>query len=120
MGKVIRGFATSVGTPDTAYVVPYPYWVDTRLVGINAGYPRKDYALWPQDFEKTIEQPNPKLFLLKTEDQEDLAKLEALYPKGTVNVFHVSEFEGKDFYEFFVPPDSPATKAPTPQPDSAP
>ncbi len=108
MGNVIHGFATSVGTPDTAYVVPYPYWVDTRLVGINAGYPRKDYALWPQDFQKTLGQPNPKLFLLKAEDQEDLAKLEAIYPTGTVKVFHVSEFEGKDFFEFFVPPDKPS------------
>ena len=45
IGQVIRGFADSVGDADDAYVIPYPYWVDTRLVGINAGYPTTDYAL---------------------------------------------------------------------------
>ncbi len=107
LGQVIHSFATTVGTPDTAYVVPYPYWVDTRLVGINAGYPRKDYALWAQDFPSTLEQPDPKLFLLKPEDQESLAQLEQLYPNGTEKTFHVSEYDGKDFIEFFVPPDAP-------------
>ncbi len=116
LGRVVRGFATTIGTPDTAYVVPFPYWVDTRLVGINAGYPRKDYALWPQDFEKTLEQANPKLFLLKVEDQEDLVRLEQLYPNGSVNLFHVSEYEGKDFLEFFVPPDPSGSGVPQPSP----
>ena len=45
IGKVIRGFAESVGTSETAYVVPFPYWVDTRLVGINAGFPKGLCAL---------------------------------------------------------------------------
>ncbi|MCX8025723.1 MAG: hypothetical protein N3A60_11020, partial [Thermanaerothrix sp.] len=82
IGHVIRAFADSIGSPDSAYVVPYPYWVDTRLVGINAGYPLKDYALWPQDFEKTLDQPGAKLFILKPEDQAALDKLRQLYPSG--------------------------------------
>jgi hypothetical protein len=39
MGEVIRQFTTSVGSEDTAWVLAYPHWVDTRLVGMNAGYP---------------------------------------------------------------------------------
>ncbi len=111
LGQVIRSFATMIGTPDTAYVVPYAHWVDTRLVGINAGYPRKDYALWAQDFPSTLDQPNPKLFLLKPEDQESLAQLQQMYPNGTQKLFHVSEYDGKDFIEFFVPPDTPDVSA---------
>lgn len=106
IGHVIRAFADSIGNPDTAYVVPYPYWVDTRLVGINAGYPLKDYALWPEDFEKTLEQPGPKLFILKPEDQAALEKLRALYPAGSL-YYYDSHREGKDFLIFFVPPQTP-------------
>jgi len=106
IGHVIRAFADSIGNPDTAHVVPYPYWVDTRLVGINAGYPLKDYALWPEDFEKTLEQPGPKLFILKPEDQAALEKLRALYPAGSL-YYYDSHREGKDFLIFFVPPQTP-------------
>jgi hypothetical protein len=102
IGQVVRGFASSIGTPDTAYVVPYPYWVDTRLVGINAGYPTKDYALWPKDFEKTLPDPHTKMFILKTEDQEDLATLVALYPQGVLSNYK-SGLEGKDFVMYLVP-----------------
>jgi hypothetical protein len=96
IGSVIRGFTQTIGSPDNAYVVPYPYWVDTRLVGINAGYPLKDYALWPDSFESTLNVSGPKLFILKSEDIEDLAKLQKLYPKATT--FHYAdEWQGKDF-----------------------
>lgn len=106
IGHVVRAFADSIGDPDSAYVVPYPYWVDTRLVGINAGYPLKDYALWPQDFEKTLDQLGAKLFILKPEDQAALDKLRQLYPMGFL-YYYDSHREGKDFLIFFVPPTTP-------------
>jgi hypothetical protein len=102
IGRVIRGFADSVGTSDTAYVVPFPYWVDTRLVGINAGYPQKDYALWPDNFKDTLTEKRTKMFILKAEDTEDLAKLQAMYPSGTITTFR-NPREGKDFFIFLVP-----------------
>jgi Dolichyl-phosphate-mannose-protein mannosyltransferase len=102
IGQVIGSFADSIGTPDTAYVVPYPYWVDTRLVGINAGYPFKDYALWPQDFASTQEIHSAKLFIVFYQDQTDLDALKAMYPNSTQTMFH-SPYEGKDFYILFVP-----------------
>ena len=103
MGKIIHAFATSIGTPDSAYVVPFPYWVDTRLVGINAGYPTKDYALWPDNFKDTLSDPHAKLFLVKDEDQKDLDALTALYPQSTYWMFH-SPLEGKNFWIMLVPP----------------
>jgi hypothetical protein len=105
IGQVIRGFADSVGTPDTAFVVPYPYWVDTRLVGINAGYPFKDYALWPDDFASTQEIHSAKLFIVFNQDEDDLKKLEAMYPNSTQTSFH-SPYQGKDFYILSVPADT--------------
>ncbi len=107
IGRVIRGFADSVGTSETAYVVPFPYWVDTRLVGINAGYPQKDYALWPDNFKDTLTEKRAKLFILKAEDTEDLAKLQSMYPVGTTTTF-TNPREGKDFFIFIVPAQAPA------------
>lgn len=103
IGQVIRGYIDAdLGTPDSAYVVPFPYWVDTRLVGINAGYPTRDYAIWPDQFAITLDQPGNKLFILKSDDSEDLEKLKALYPHG-VSSLHKAAREGKDYIVFLVP-----------------
>lgn len=102
IGGVIRGFADSVGTPDTAYVVPYPHWVDTRLVGINAGFPKKDYALWHENFEDTLPDPRAKLFIFKPEDTVTQEKLAELYPGGMLTR-HITAREGKDFMMYLVP-----------------
>lgn len=103
MGQVIRDFADTVGTPDTAWVVPYPYWVDTRLVGMNAGYPTKDYAIPPDQLQSTVSLPGPKLFLVDMEDRQTVTTLNNLYPHGFLKEFH-SKYPDKDFLEFFVPP----------------
>ncbi len=101
IGQVVGGFARSVGEPDKAWVIPYPYWVDTRLVGIEAGYPRKDYALFPELLEQTLSVRPPKLFILKPEDQATLEALWALYPQGRVWRYR-SPVQGKDFLMYFV------------------
>jgi hypothetical protein len=103
IGKVIRAFSESQGNPDTAYVIPYPHWVDTRLVGINAGYPQKDYALWLDTIEATLEEPRAKLFIIKPEHVEAVDKVRSLYPSGSLYFYDV-ELEGKDFLLYFVPP----------------
>jgi hypothetical protein len=103
MGHVIRGFADSVGTPDTAWVVGYPYWVDTRLVSIEAGFPIKDYAIWPQNFEETKFLDGPKLFILNTQDKEDLNTLLTMYPTAKVTTF-TSKAPGRDFLIMLVGP----------------
>lgn len=103
IGAVIRGFSESQGNPDTAYVVPYPHWVDTRLVGINAGYPMKDYALWPDQFETTLSEPRAKLFVINPRDEDAVKKLQEMYPTGSLYLYDV-ELEGKDFLLYFVPP----------------
>jgi hypothetical protein len=103
IGAVIRGFADSIGTPDSAYVIPYPYWVDTRLVGINADYPTKDYALDRDKIPTTLDNPLAKLFIFKPEDTDTEAVLKKLFPNGT-EVRHTSIYADKDFIVFSVPP----------------
>ncbi|NPV86389.1 MAG: hypothetical protein HPY45_10325 [Anaerolineae bacterium] len=102
IGHVIRAYADSIGSKDSAYVVPYPHWVDTRLVGVNAGYGPQDYALPRERIEETLAFMGPKLFIVNTADEETLIQLKKLYPKGTQKLFD-SSLEGKDFIMYFVP-----------------
>jgi len=104
IGASIRAFSDTIGSPDTAYVVPYPHWVDTRLVGINAGFPLKDYALWRENIPTTLDEPRAKLFVVKPEDIETQNLLDQLYPQGTWQLKQVTRYEGKNFLLFFVPP----------------
>ncbi len=103
LGAVIRQFADTVGTEETAWVVPYPHWVDTRLVAIRAGVPGKDYAIWPDQLPQTLEEPQTKMFLFKLEDTSAMDTLRELYPTGSMQLYD-SEIQGKDFYIYFVPP----------------
>jgi hypothetical protein len=102
MGRVIRAFVAAGNDVNNAWVVPYPYWVDTRLVGIQSGYPTRDAALWPEEFERTLDVPGNKLFIVKDEDLDNLSLLRGLYPNGALGKFD-SPIEGKDFWIFTVP-----------------
>jgi hypothetical protein len=104
IGAVIRSFVATVGDPDSAYVVAYPHWVDTRLVAINAGYPNRDFALWPEHFQDTLVNPNPKLFIIFSIDQASIEALRELYPQGHLRL-HQSQVEGKNFWLYMVLPE---------------
>jgi hypothetical protein len=104
IGSVIREFSGSLGEPENAYVVAYPHWVDTRLVGINAGFPTKDYAIAPDNLAQTLGQPGPKLFVIYPQDESALAELQLLYPRGYLKTYP-SQVEGKDFWTFYVLPE---------------
>lgn len=101
-GRLIRGFSQSIGTYDQAYVVAYSHWMDTRLVGIHAGKPTMDYAIWPDQIALLPDTGSPMLFLLNRNDSEGLGVLTRKYPDGTISVFQ-AEFEGQDFLIYYVP-----------------
>lgn len=105
IGEICRNFIDSVGTPETCYVSGLGHWVDTRLVAMVAGYPDKDFALWPDHYEDSLSNPNAKIFIVKADNSDDLAKLRALYPEGFITM-HPSTVEGRDFIVFFIPPTS--------------
>ena len=102
IGSVIKGFADSIGDYESAFVIPYPYWVDTRLVGINAGAPRKDYAL-PRDMIFSVgNAERPMLFIYKEDDLETAESLNRLYPDGKA-ILQENNYPGKSFYSYLVP-----------------
>lgn len=103
MGSVVQQFGNLFGQTETAWVVAFPYWVDTRLVGMNAGEPTRDMAIWPESFSVTLEDPRPKLFLVKPDDTTDLELLKQLYPQAVLQLYHF-EVPDRDFIIFYVPP----------------
>jgi len=109
MGAVIKEFEITYGTTETAWIVPYPHWVDTRLPGVWAGIPNRDFAMWRENLPDTLELSGPKLFLVKANvsgspenDQETLDALTELYPQGRLKL-HKSNVEGHEFWIFLVP-----------------
>ena len=104
MGEVVHDFGAMYGSTETAYVVPYAYWVDTRLVGMNAGDPIRDYAIPPEQISATLSDPRPKMFLVYPEDTPDLDLLRQIFPQGNLSTYKSQV--GKDFYIYMVPPAS--------------
>ena len=104
MGTVIAQFANTIGDEDSAWVVAYPHWVDNRLIGINAGFPAKNYEIWPDDIASTLEVPAPKMFLYNPLDTEAAEILQQVYPRGAESRYG-SEFENKDFFIYVIPVD---------------
>jgi len=101
IGGAIRDFSDTIGSQENAFVVAYPHWVDTRLVGINAGVPTRDFAIWPDDFSKTLNSTGPKVFIVKIDDMDSLVKLQNLYPSGVVQRYSAAD-GNKDFFQYFV------------------
>ena len=97
------------GQTDTVWIVPFPHWVDTRLPGVWAGIPNRDFAVWREHLPETVQLPGPKLFLVKANldvpennDQETLDVLRELYPDGMLEMYD-SDVIGHDFWIYSVP-----------------
>jgi hypothetical protein len=114
MGDVIKEFGLVYGETDTVWIVPFPYWVDTRLPAIWAGIPNRDFAIPSDQLAGTLQISGPKLFMVKANldnpdanDQKSLDTLKQLYPQGTLSL-HQSPVPDHDFWIYFVPaPTSP-------------
>lgn len=102
MGSVIAEFRQDYGTTDTVWIVAYPHWVDTRLPGVWAGIPNRDFAIWPEQIEMTLPLAGPKMFLLRPDDANGLETLQRLYPQGYLRRF-ASQVTSHDFLIYFVP-----------------
>lgn len=105
MAKVLKDFKGTFGSTDNAWIVGYPYWVDTRLPSIVNGERIKDYAIWPDQFEETLQYAGPKLFIFNKDDTSDLGVLHGMYPQGYVTRYK-SAIEDRDFLIMVVLPEN--------------
>ena len=103
IGAIAREFADTIGSPDTIWVMGYPHWIDSRLVATNAGYPGRDYRMFPEQLNETLPDSHAKLFFLNPQDTQGIEALRRLYPQGWLETL-TSKTPTKDFMVFFVPP----------------
>jgi len=96
MGGLISDFREKYGQTDSVWIVPFPHWVDTRLPGVWAGIPNRDFALWPENFAGTLTVSVPKMIIYRLDDLETENALKQLYPNG-VFTRYTSSYPGKDF-----------------------
>jgi hypothetical protein len=119
LGHLVRAWADSTGSYDTVAVVAYPYWVDTRAVGIYAtgDLSWNNVILNPDQLGEEAADPRSKLYILYKKDVDSIARLRQIYPQGKL-AYHSSQFFDKEFLTFFVPGivDFDETTLPPPQP----
>jgi hypothetical protein len=114
MGAIIKQFGLTYGETDTVWIVPFPYWVDTRLPGIWAGIPNRDFAMFPEHLVDSLQSTGTKLFIVKANlqdpsqnDQKSLDLLKQFYPQGSLSLYK-SPIPNHEFWVYFVPgPPSP-------------
>jgi hypothetical protein len=113
-GRILRGFADSNGTYGNAFMVAYPYWLDHRAIGIEAGridWPNglltvDDFAQQIRNNEATPYAFDPSravLFFYHEFDEEAAAQLHRWFPEGN-SILQLTDYEVKDFYTFVAPP----------------
>jgi hypothetical protein len=105
MGAVIREF----GHAESVWIIPYDQWVDTRLPGVWAGIPNRDFGLPREELADTLQLPAPKLFIFKAspysaayDDSATRETLQKLYPQGELSL-HESDPWWQSFWVYFVP-----------------
>jgi 4-amino-4-deoxy-L-arabinose transferase-like glycosyltransferase len=103
IGKVVRSFIDLYEDPNSVYVVGYPYWVDTRLVAMNAGFATRDFAIWPDHFIDTVANKRSKLFIINQKDTKSLDQLRQLYP-DYYETLYIDVVPTNNFIVFLVPP----------------
>ena len=108
MAGVIRQFGDTIGSYENAWVLGYPYWVDTRSVAMEAGLISYDFALWPEQIEQTRLISGAKMFLLNVNDEIGKDTLQTTYPNGLMSEYQ-SAVKNKNFMIFLVPTDQGVT-----------
>jgi len=103
----VRGFATSVGEWDTVWVRAYPYWVDTRAVGIAAGRFGWDNVIL-NDAQARLDElandPRAKLFIYNQSDAAFQLQVQRTFPQGVERRHQSLAVIDKDFMSYFVSP----------------
>jgi hypothetical protein len=107
IADLTRSFEESGNSRKNAWVIPYPYWIDTRLVGAWLADPAYDPVIWPDQIGDTVSLPGAKLFFVKDNDSDAITLLRKTYPQGDLNYHYAAPgLIGKDFWVFSVPDSS--------------
>lgn len=105
-GDVVKGFVAFGGLQDDAFILPGPYWVDWRLVAIEAGDIKWHPIIENVATARTHDgRPGKRLYIVHPDDRPSLDQLKLWYPLSTVNVAAFPETMGTPlFVTVEVPP----------------
>ncbi len=104
IAETLREFAFAENDWEHIYIMSTPHWVDHRAVGIHLGLFDFDAHVIQgrKGVSAQLDDPAPKLYVLKNSDLEDALLLSELYPEGTLQKVP-SRTAGRDYLAFYVP-----------------
>lgn len=106
--EILRGFYLGGGPETNAFYVAYPYWFDSRLIGMWLGDIDWPHTIWHEDLPQALEGhrslPGPRLYLVHPEDHASLAALQAADPEGWWVSRPRAHCEGWGIIVFHAPP----------------
>jgi hypothetical protein len=113
IADAIRGFVESGGDASNAWIIAWPYWIDTRGVGIELGDPPWNNVILEAEeldeqasaAEGAVDAP-PRFYVLHPQDTGALEQLQTLFPRGRSSLY-VSRYPGRDFVTYYVPRKTP-------------
>ena len=76
--------------------------MDTRLPGIWAGIPNRDFATFQDHISDTLAYTGTKLFIYNMNDEQTGDLLKEIYPTGSASMY-ISRTPGHDFMVYLVP-----------------
>lgn len=103
LAEVTNAFVKAGNSRSNVWVVAFPYWVDTRLVGVWLDDPYYNPVIWTDQIAGTVTNPGNKMFLVKEDDVTSLNVLRTTYPQGIASRYVVNDLPGKNFWVFTVP-----------------
>lgn len=104
LAEVTDAFVRAGNRRENVWVVAYPHWVDTRLVGVWLGDPYYNPVIWRDQLGETLPVEGSKMFFVKEEDAETLDALRNVYPQGVLGYYTApAPLVGKNFWIFTVP-----------------
>jgi hypothetical protein len=107
VAAAIHGFGDSGGDLANAWIVAWPYWLDTRGAGIELGDPTwNNVILNVAELDTHVAGPRPRYYVLHPADAQALARLQELFPLGWSSLY-ISERPSGNFVRFYVPPETP-------------
>jgi hypothetical protein len=109
IAAAIRGFVESGGDASNAWIIAWPYWIDTRGVGIELGDPPwNNVILEAEELEEQASavqgaiDARPRFYVLHPQDAESLEQLRSLFPRGWPSLY-ISHYPSRDFVMYYVP-----------------
>jgi len=113
IADAIHGFDRSGGDLGNAWIIAWPYWIDTRGVGIELGDPPwNNVVLDLAELGRHVDAPRPRFYVLYQDDQRALDYLKDLFPQGWSSLY-ISKYDQRDFVMFYVPPHPPTDSEPS-------